>query len=79
MTIEVEPAAKLDAKGRCCGRKPLYYRTYRGAGTRRDPHHFCCVCDREFWPSGEQRPNWAWMECEGGFAHRKLAKAEERK
>jgi transposase-like protein len=45
---------KLDAKGRCCGRKPIKY--------RREPHYFCSRCDRAYsLDTGEQIANWAWV------------------
>jgi hypothetical protein len=45
--------SRLDEHGRCCGRKPLEYKT----GGR----HFICIrCDREYKPTGAQRPNWVY-------------------
>jgi len=48
-----EPAPRLDEKGRCCGRRPLFYK-------RPHAHHFCSRCDREYGEDGIWRPNWAW-------------------
>lgn len=45
--------SRLADRGRCCGRKPLEYKT----GGRR---FFCHRCSREYAPSGEQQPNWAY-------------------
>ena len=52
----------LDAKGRCCGRKPLVYK-----GRIEAPQKFCPRCDRSYdLNSGEQIPNWAWAKDRGG-------------
>lgn len=54
---------KLDAKGRCCGRKPI---DYKGGGwnSPRKPMKFCDRCCREFdRVTGEQTANWAWRQC----------------
>jgi uncharacterized Zn finger protein (UPF0148 family) len=60
------PAAKLDDKGRHCGRKPLIY--------RRQGIAFCPRCHRDFsLKSGEQQANWAWQEQpDGMFARTEL-------
>lgn len=57
--------SKLDAKGRCCGRKPLDYK--RGLLTPSSkPHKFCTRCDREYdRVTGEQTENWAHRKCPG--------------
>lgn len=60
----------LDDRGRCCGRKPLFYKTARGMQVSKDPHHFCATCAGEFSPDGKQRANWAWTAVEGGFVPR---------
>ncbi len=57
----------LDEMGRCCGRKPIFYKTTRGLQASKDPHHFCCTCGADFTPDGKQRANWAWASAEGGF------------
>jgi len=46
---------KLDDKGRCCGRKPIVYKT---------PYfrYFCPRCDREYNENGVQECNWAFPE-----------------
>lgn len=44
----------LDAKGRCCGRKPLVYKRPRA-------FLFCQRCNREFTPDGKQVQNFAWV------------------
>ena len=47
----------LDAKGRCCGRKPLLYKP----GTAGTYHLFCPHCDRAYdATSGKQISNIAW-------------------
>lgn len=51
---------KLDDKGRCCGRKPLHYKGGSWRSPRGAPMFFCCECNREFGPDGQQRSNWAW-------------------
>jgi len=48
--------ARIDASGRCCGRKPLVYKK---------PVHrlFCDRCCAEIDPStGTQVENWAWVQ-----------------
>ena len=52
----------LDEKGRCCGRKPLYYKGGSWRSPPGSPMYFCIGCDREYGPDGHQRPNWAWDE-----------------
>lgn len=53
------PSATLDQKGRCCGRKPIEYKR---------PHRFFCGrCDRQFSPTGDQEPNWAYRWVGTGF------------
>lgn len=57
---------------KCCGRKMLFYKTRMGLRALRDPHWFCCGCDKEYTPEGEQRENWAWQKNESGeFVKRK--------
>lgn len=52
---------RLDAKGRCCGRKPIQYK-------RPEPRQYCCRCDRQFDMAGRQVENWAFSKCKGcGF------------
>jgi len=66
------PAMMID--GRCCGRKSIEY--------KRSPDHFffCPKCDREYWPNGEQRQNWAFrLTLEGNFMlYRPISIDEER-
>lgn len=51
---------KLDAKGRCCGRKPMVY--------KRPQHYlFCDRCCSAFAPSGVQIANWAYEPDGEGF------------
>lgn len=46
---------QLDAKGRCCGRKPIVYKL---EGLR-----FCFRCDRTYHlTDNAQIPNWAWAQ-----------------
>jgi hypothetical protein len=60
---------KLDDKGRCCDRKPLFYK--RGWNNR-GPHHFCPRCAREYTEAGEQRENFHWKEvAPGSFEKRR--------
>lgn len=56
--------------GRCCGRKPLRYKTERGALVKKDPHWFCTRCCREYADDGEQRPNFHYRFREDGLYHR---------
>lgn len=57
-------ARKLQASGRCCGRKPIVY--------KRDPHLFCDRCDRAYHSeTGDQIANWAYLAAgPGKFALR---------
>ena len=49
----------LDAKGRCCGRKPMVYKSRTSTST--GPHRYCPRCDRAYdLETGEQIENWAW-------------------
>ena len=57
----------LDAQGRCCGRKPIFYKTHRMAKSLKDPRHFCATCSAEYTPDGQQRANFAWKSVPGGF------------
>lgn len=60
-----EYAAVLDAKGRCCGRKPL---VYLGKHTTREgPQRFCPRCDRSYGLETErQMANWAYSTIDNG-------------
>lgn len=53
----------LDEKGRCCGSKPVVYKT---------PifHTFCCRCDRSHNAEGFQISSWAWI-VDGDIARRR--------
>lgn len=64
---------KLDEKGRCCGRKPLEYKS-REPGFP-DGHKFCPRCDRAFDRfDGEQVKNWAWRLLPDGSFERNTNK-----
>lgn len=53
------PAKTLDELGRCCGRKPLVY--------KRPKHYlFCCRCNAQFTPEGDQDTNWAFSSTGDG-------------
>lgn len=65
--MTVFPSRALDDLGRCCGRKPLFYKMASGWERKKDPHHFCCTCGAEFAPDGAQRANRLWRAVEGGF------------
>lgn len=55
----------LDEKGRCCGRKPMVYRSKWSTAT--GPHRYCPRCDRSYdLETGEQIPCWAWKRGVGG-------------
>lgn len=63
----------LPSDGRCCGRKPLFYkRDYRTNAPR--PHHFCTRCDAEYDEGGTQTPNWQWAEMDGRLYHTRTVK-----
>jgi hypothetical protein len=65
--IVFEPKS-LDAQGRCCGRKPIHYKTRNGFQRVKDPHFFCVCCAAEFDMDGAQRPNWAYRKsADDGF------------
>lgn len=56
----------LDEKGRCCGRKPVVYKSTR---TCSEPHRFCTRCCRAYYLTvDEQKENWAWtLLIDGGW------------
>lgn len=61
----------IDAKGRCCGRKPLHYK--RGhTTTLKRPQLFCTRCDAAYDPeTKEQVENWAFTrDSTGKFIRR---------
>lgn len=50
---------KLDANGRCCGRKPLEYKSRWS--TAEGAHRYCPRCDRAYHiTENRQIKNWAW-------------------
>ncbi len=58
--------AQLDDKGRCCGRKPLVYKSAHSTST--GPHRYCCRCDRAYdLEENEQIENWAWKRGPKGW------------
>lgn len=72
----VRPARSLGAEGRCCGRKPLTYKTGR-VTTSGIPQRFCTRCSRAYsLETGEQIANWAWLTTPGGFLPRYPDQAE---
>jgi hypothetical protein len=55
----------LDEKGRCCGKKPIDYKS--GRSTPGGPQLFCPRCDRSYNRVTKlQKPNWAWEQNESG-------------
>ena len=65
--------AKLDDKGRCCGRKPIVYKTNRYTAASERPQRFCPRCDRAYdLETGEQFANWAWHLVNGQWERKKL-------
>ena len=61
MSDDHAAAHTLDAKGRCCGRKPIHYKGGSWRSPPGCPMWFCCTCHREYSdPSGVQQANWAW-------------------
>lgn len=54
-----EPENKrLDEKGRCCGRKPIYYRGGAWNSPPGSPMLWCCRCDTVYNPqTGVERPD----------------------
>lgn len=67
---------ELDTKGRCCGRKPIFYKTSNGIRSCPDHHYYCSRCRREFSPNGEQRESSSWVIDEGRF-HFRVASADQ--
>ena len=67
-SVTPRPAGHTMQDGRCCGRKPLFYKTDYRTRARR-PHHFCTKCDAEYDAEGVQRRNWAWGEIDGVLYH----------
>mgnify|MGYP001209491228 CR=1 FL=1 len=59
-------ASKLD-NGRCCGRKPIFYKGGSWRSPKQAPMHFCDRCHKEYGPDGVQRENWAWKLIDGSF------------
>jgi hypothetical protein len=52
---------ELDDKGRCCGRKPMLYKSHNSTSTGR--HRYCPRCDRAYdFEENMQIPNWAWRK-----------------
>ena len=49
----------IDSKGRCCGRKPIVYRT--STYTSNGPQRFCPRCDRSYEiDTDNQIENFHW-------------------
>lgn len=66
---------RLDDKGRCCGRKPMEYRSRWSTDT--GPHKYCPRCDRAYdLDTGEQIPNWAYRRLPSGEFERQTNKQE---
>ena len=64
----------LDAKGRCCGKKPIQYKS--SWSTSDGPHKYCPRCDRAYdLKTGAQIDNWAWRQSYGKWV-RKTNKQE---
>lgn len=70
--VTLEPTAKLNDKGRCCGRKPMVYKTRHDSFASVVPYKWCPRCGRSFDPAtGLQVENSEWREFEDGFALRR--------
>jgi hypothetical protein len=64
--MKTTPSWKLDEKGRCCGRKPMAYKSQYSTST--GPHRYCPRCDRAYdLEENEQIPNWAWRLTANGY------------
>ena len=62
----------LDAKSRCCGRKPMVYKT--GRYTSGGPQRYCPRCDRAYdIDDDDQIPNWAWRKLADGSFERQTS------
>ena len=46
------PARKLDNEGRCCGKKPIFYKGRRS--------HWCSRCGADFGVDGQQHSGNLW-------------------
>jgi hypothetical protein len=55
--------SQLDELGRCCGRKPIFYKGGNWRSPPQAPMHFCTRCSREYGPDGQQRANHSWAKC----------------
>ena len=56
----------MDAKGRCCGRKPILYKSGLRTSSK-CPHFFCTRCDSSYdATTREQIENWAFVKDERG-------------
>ena len=54
----------IDDKGRCCGRKPMVYKSRYSTST--GPHRYCPRCDRAYdLDTNDQISNWAWKQIPG--------------
>lgn len=55
----------LDEKGRCCGRKPMVYKSKWSTNT--GPCRYCPRCDRAYGLEYDsQIDNWAWKRDKSG-------------
>lgn len=58
-------ARQLDEKGRCCGRKPMVYKSTWS--TADGPHRYCPRCSRAYHlTENVQLHNWAWKKLPDG-------------
>lgn len=56
----------LDAKGRCCGRKPMVYKS--AWSTADGPHRWCSRCCRAYdLHENRQISSWAWKLVDGAW------------
>jgi hypothetical protein len=68
-TMSNQLDASLDERGRCCGRKPILYRSNRdhGADMPGIGFHYCTRCDRSYSRGTlMQIADWAWKRNEQG-------------
>lgn len=64
---------KLDDTGRCCGRRPIDYKSGKSTGLG-TPHLFCARCDAAYdRTTHEQIENWAWERDGNNFVKRRIS------
>ena len=70
---------KLDENGRCCGRKPRYYKGKYPLASHTYPELLCIRCGRAYDPeTGEQKASFEWpIQVDGEWVDRDVGLKEE--